>query len=163
MVAMSMGWGREALQALPCVSGGIERSKGSLELVHPRKNSVSGSRVVESVEATLCGGVCVEAGCGRGGRAIKRLQRSKNSANESCVAVSASVAGITLPATFRVGPAGTCELVALCGNCGLDTEPEGAVPLVSCVEASGCAVDEELVPSCNCWRECSGESQGTPV
>ena len=139
-------------------------------VVHPSKNSVSESWVVASVEATLCGGVCVEAsrsrvelGCGRGGRAIKRLQRSKYSAKESCVAASASVADITLPVTFRVGPAGTCELVALCGNCGLDTEPKGAVPLVSCVEASGCAVDEELVPSYNCWRECSAESQGIPV
>ena len=27
--------------------------------------------------------------------------------------------------------------MALCGNCGLDTEPEDVVPLDSCVEASG--------------------------
>ena len=50
------------------------------------------SWVVASAEAALCGKVCVAAsrsrvglGCGRGGEAIKRLQRSKNSTNESCV------------------------------------------------------------------------------
>ena len=131
----------------------------------PRKNSVSGSWVVASAEATLCGGVCAAAsrsrvglGCGRGGGAIQRLQRSKNPANESCVAASASVAEITLPVTFRVGLAGTCELMAR-GNCGLDTEPEDAVPLDSCVEASGCAGDEELAPACNRWRECGADSE----
>ena len=61
--------------------------------------------------------------------AAGRLQRSKNSANESCVAAPASVADITSPVTFRAGPAGTCELAALCGNCGLDTKPEDVAPL----------------------------------
>ena len=101
----------------------------------------------------------VGLGCGRGGGATKRWQRSKNSANESCVAASASVASMTLPVTFRVRPAGTCELTALCGNCGMDTKPESAVPLDSCVEASGCADDEELAPACNCWRQCSAEGR----
>ena len=45
-----------------------------------------------------------------------------------------------------------------CGNCGLDTEPEDAVPLDSCVEVSGCT-DMETVSSCNCWRECGAESE----
>ena len=49
-------------------------------------------------------------------------------------AASASEGDITSPVTLRVKPAGTCELIALCGNCGLDTEPEQAVPLDSCVE-----------------------------
>ena len=125
-VAMSMGWGSEALLAFPCAGGGAERSKrsstGSLELMHPRKKSASGSRVVASTEAAQCGEVCVaaprsrvELGCGRGGGAIERLQRS---ANGSCVAALASVAGMTLPVTFRVGLAGTYKLMALCGNCG---------------------------------------------
>ena len=61
-----------------------------------------------------------------GGGAIKRLQRSKNAAQESCVAVSASIADIASPVTLRVGPARTCEMMALCVNCGLDTEPEDA-------------------------------------
>ena len=67
--------------------------------MHPRENSASGSWVEASAEAALCGKVCVAAsrsrvglGCGCGGEALKRLQRSKNSANESCVAASASVA-----------------------------------------------------------------------
>ena len=52
------GLGRSvALLALPCVGGGTERSKGSLEYMHPMKNSVSGSWVVASAEATLCEGV----------------------------------------------------------------------------------------------------------
>ena len=63
-------------------------------------------------------------GCGRGGGAIKRLQRCKNSRNESCVAALASEVDITSPVTLRVEPAGTRELMAQCGNCGLDTEPE---------------------------------------
>ena len=167
---MSVGWGSAALLALPCVGGGTERSKGSLELVHQMKNSVSGSWVVASAEATVCEGVCAAAsrsrggmgrehaagyacvgggteppkgssgemhprknsasgswveasaeaalcgkvcvassrskvglGCGCGGEALKRLHRSKNSANESCVAASASVADITTPVTIRVG------------------------------------------------------------
>ena len=86
------------------------------------------------------------------------MQRSDNSRNESCVTASASEVGITSPVTLRVGPAGTCELMALCGNCGLDTESEFLVPLDSCVEASGCT-DVELAPACNCWRECSAESE----
>ena len=45
----------------------------------------------------------VGLGCGRGGGTLKRLQRSKNSANESCVAASASVADITWPVTSRSG------------------------------------------------------------
>ena len=113
-----------------------------------------------SAEAALCGGVCVAAsrnrvglGCGCGGEALKRLQRSNNSANESCVAASASVADITSPVTIRVGPAWTCEVMALCVNCGLDTKLEDAVPLDSCVEANVCTGDEELAPACNCWRE----------
>ena len=50
-------------------------------------------------------------GCRRGGGALERLQRSKNSANESCVAASANVAGIALHVTSRVGPGRTCELI----------------------------------------------------
>ena len=77
---------------------------------------------------------------------MKRLQRCKNSRNESCVTASASEVDITSPVTLRVAPAGTCELMELCGNCGLDTEPEDAVPLDSCEEASGCT-DVEIVSS----------------
>ena len=98
MVAMSLGWGSEALWAGPCVGGGTERSKGSLEWMHPRKNSVRSSWVVASAAATLCEGVCMAAsrskvvlGLGRGGRVLERWQLSKNSANESCVAASANV------------------------------------------------------------------------
>ena len=59
----------------------------------------------------MCGTVCVAAsrsrvvlGCNGGGDALKRMQRSKNSANESYVAASASVADITSLVTMRVGP-----------------------------------------------------------
>ena len=127
---------------------------------------MSGSWVVASAEAALCGGVCVAAsrnkvglGWRRGGRALERQQRSKNSAKESFVAASANVFGIVLPVTFRVGPARTCELMALCGYCGLDTKLEDAVPLDSCVEANVCTGDEELAPVCNCWRQCSAEGR----
>ena len=51
---------------------------------------------------------------------------------------SASEVDITSPVTLRVGPARTREMMALCGICGLDTEPEDAVPLDSCVETCGC-------------------------
>ena len=69
-------------------------------------------------------------GCwGGGAEAIKRLQRCKNSRNESCVTASASEVGITSPVTLRVGHAGTCELTALHGNSELDTKPEEAAPL----------------------------------
>ena len=58
-------------------------------------------------------------------------QRCNNSRNESCVIASAS--GITSPVTLRVGHAGTFELNALHGNSGLDTKPEEAAHLASCV------------------------------
>ena len=38
------------------------------------------------------------------GEALKRMQRSENSANESCVAASASVADIKSLVAVRVGP-----------------------------------------------------------
>ena len=60
-MATSLGCGSEAPLTLPCVGGGTERSKGSLEQTHPRKNSVSGSWVVASAEAALCGEACVAA------------------------------------------------------------------------------------------------------
>ena len=102
----------------------------------------------------------VGAGSGRGGGALERLQRSKNSANESCVAAPANVAGIALPVTSRVEPPETCELIALRGDCGLDTEPEGAVPFDSCVKDKGCAVD---APAYNFEGQCGAESEGMPV
>ena len=75
----------------------------------------------------------------------------------AAVTASASEVGITSPVTLRVGPAGTCELNALRGNCGLDIDPEAAVPLVAWVETSGCT-DVAIVPFCNCWAECGAES-----
>ena len=45
-------------------------------------------------------------------------------------AVIASASGITSPVTLRVGhTTGTCELIVLHGNGGLDTTPEEATPL----------------------------------
>ena len=49
--------------------------------------------------------------------------------------------------------------MALCVNCGLDTKLEDAVPWDSCAETNVCTGDEELAPACNCWRECSAESE----
>ena len=47
-MAMSAGCGGEALPALQCADGEAWRSKGSLEKIHPTKNSVSGSCVEAS-------------------------------------------------------------------------------------------------------------------
>ena len=75
------GMGREHVgQVLPGARGGAERSKG-----------FSG---VDSAKKEL-------RECRRRG-ALKRLQRSENSANEICVTASASVADIAPPVTFRV-------------------------------------------------------------
>ena len=59
----------------------------------------------------MCGKVCVAAfrggvgmGSGGGGGALTEMQRSKNSAKESCVAASESVADIRSLVTVRVGP-----------------------------------------------------------
>ena len=71
--------------------------------------------------------------------------------------VTVNNTNVTKPVRF-VGPTGTCELMALRGNCGLDTKPQGAVPLDSYGEANGCAVDEEHAPACNCWRQCCAGS-----
>ena len=56
------------------------------------------------------GVVCVAAskggvgmGSARGGGALREMQRSENSAKESCVAASASVADIESRVTVRVG------------------------------------------------------------
>ena len=73
----------------------------------------------------------------RWSRAIETPQRCKNSRKESCVIASAS--GMTSPVPLRVGPALTCELIALRDNSELDTKPEEASPLTSCIEAGGCA------------------------
>ena len=64
---MSAGWGGEALPALHCADGEDWRSKGSLEKMHAIKNSVSGSWVVASVDATLREGVCTAASRSSGG------------------------------------------------------------------------------------------------
>ena len=79
-------------------------------LCSPRENSSSGSCVETSCETAMCGIVCVAAsrggvgmGSGGGGGALKGMQRSKNSAKESCVAASASVADIESHVTMRVG------------------------------------------------------------
>ena len=45
---MSAGCGGEALSALQCADGEAWRSKGSLEKMHPIKNSVSGGWVEAS-------------------------------------------------------------------------------------------------------------------
>ena len=87
------GMGREhVVQVMRCAAGGAEQSKESPKQMHPRKSSASGSWVEASAEAALCGKVCVAAsrrtvglGCGCGEEAVKRLQRSLNSSNESCV------------------------------------------------------------------------------
>ena len=78
---------------------------------------------------------------------MKRLQRCKNSRNESCVRASASKVDIASPVTLRVGPAGTCELIALRGNCELDTEPGGSIISLLCV---GKCTDVEIIPFCTC-------------
>ena len=63
------------------------------------------------------------------------------------------MADITSPVTYRVGLAWTCELKALCGNCGLVTKLEGAVPLDSCVEANACTETEtETETRCKTFR-----------
>ena len=85
------------------------------------------------------------------------LQRCKNSRNESCVTASASEVGIASPVTLQVGHARTGKLMWPCGNCGPSAEPEGVVPLVSCVETSGCT-DVETVSSSNCWEDCSADA-----
>ena len=61
--------------------------------------------------------------------------------------------------TSLVGPSRTSELMELSGDCGLGTEPEGAVPVDSCVRDKGCAVGVEDAPACNCWRQSSAESR----
>ena len=64
-------------------------------------------------------------------RSAVRTQRKK-----SCVIASAS--GMTSPVPLRVRPAVTCELIALRDNCELQTKPEEAGPLTSCIEEGGC-------------------------
>ena len=56
---------------------------------------------------------------------------------------------MTSPVPLRVGPAVTCELIALHDDSELDTKPEEAAPLTSGMEASGCA-GVAIVPFCNC-------------
>ena len=58
---MSAGCGGEVLPALQCADGEAWRSKGSLERMHPMKNSVSGSCVEAPRDATLYKGVCTIA------------------------------------------------------------------------------------------------------
>ena len=49
--------------------------------------------------------------------------------------------------------------MALCVTCGQDTELEVAALCDSRVEANIYTGDGELVPACNCWRECSAERE----
>ena len=70
--------------------------------MHLREDSGSGSWVETSCETAMCEIVCAAASRGRvgdrqrgaAGEHLRRMQRSKNSANESCVAASASAADI---------------------------------------------------------------------
>ena len=64
---MSACCGDEALPALQCADGEPWRSEGSLEKTHAIKNSVNGSWVVASVDATLREGVCTAASRSGGG------------------------------------------------------------------------------------------------
>ena len=104
--------GREHVgQKTSCVEGGAAAPEGSCGRIHLRENSASGSWVETSCETAMCGIVCVAAsrngvgiGCGGGGGALMRMQRCKNSANESCVAASASVADIKSLVAVRVEP-----------------------------------------------------------
>ena len=99
-------WG----QRTSCVEGGAKAPERLCGWTHLRENSSSGSCVETSCETAMCGIVCVAAsrggvgmGSGGGGRALKDMQRSQNSAKESCVAASASVADIESHVTMRVG------------------------------------------------------------
>ena len=89
-------------QGCACVGGGIERSKGSLRRCTRERTSGAG---VEWLHQQKQHGVEEESAwqhleegwgwaVGRGGRALRRLQRSETSANENCVAASANAAGI---------------------------------------------------------------------
>ena len=114
----------------------------------------------------MCGIVCVaasrsgvEMGSGGGGEALTEMQRSKNAANESCVAASASVADMKSLVTVRVGLVRTCGLMTLCVTCGQGTGLEGAASCDCRVEADICTGHGELAPACNCCRECRAESE----
>ena len=96
----------------------------------------------------------------------------QNLRDGSCVEASAVVAwrvggtehsGPVRVRTSLVVPSRTCELIELSSDCGLGTEPAGAVPFDSCVRDKVCAVGVEHAQACNCWRQCRAESQGTPV
>ena len=105
------GTGREHVELrTSCVEGGANSPERLCGWTHLRENSSSGSCVETSCETAMCGIVCVAAsrgwvgmGSGGGGGALKGMQRSKNSAKESCVAASASVADIESHVTMRVG------------------------------------------------------------
>ena len=93
--------------------------------------------------------LCVGRGC-----LVKH--NCRNSEMESCVEASAVVAwcvggtehsGPICVRTSRVRPTGECEQIELSGGCGLGTGPDGVVPLGSCVNDKGCAVDVEHAPS----------------
>ena len=78
---------------------------------------------------------------------------------ESCVAAPASVADRRSFVVVRVGFIPACGWVALSVTCGQDTELEGAASCDCRVEADICTGDGELAPACNCWRQCSAESE----
>ena len=75
------------------------------------------------------------------------------------MAASASVADRRSFVIVRVGSIRTCGWVALNVACEQDTELEGAASCDSRVEADICTGDGELAPACDCWRECSAESE----
>ena len=108
-------------QGCACVGGGIERSKGSLRRCTRERTSGAG---VEWLHQQKQHGVeedsawqPLEEGwgwaVGAAGELLGGCSDSETSANENCVAASANVAGIAL--------------LALSGDCGMGTEPEGAV------------------------------------
>ena len=78
---MSAGCGGEALSPLQCADGEAWRSVGSLEKMHPLKNSVSGTGVEASLDVTLCEGVCTAAS-----RSIEGTDRKHAGQRTSCAA-----------------------------------------------------------------------------